>query len=272
MNLYATLAGVKAGLSITNATSDALLMVYLAAASRHIDQFCRRVFFTFNQAQVFDGRDDDELLLGEDLLAVSALATDTDGDGLFDDQTWAAGDYELLPANRLPAYGLRRTRGGDYAWPTTQSSIRITGTWGHGNATASPWRASGVTMTAASAEATAATASAAGAIEAGHTLLVGSEQVFVSAVNGTALTIERGVNGTTAAIHAAAAASIALYPEMVGLTCQMLASEMFNTLDDPGVTQERMGDYSVSRAADASILASPQAEVLARLLTGYVKP
>lgn len=56
-----------------------------------------------------------------------------------------------------------------------------------------------------------------GAAYAGQTLLVDSEQIYVTAsTGGTALTVTRGANGTTAAVHAAsAAASVYVYPSEV---------------------------------------------------------
>jgi hypothetical protein len=56
-----------------------------------------------------------------------------------------------------------------------------------------------------------------GAAYPGHTLLVDSEQMYVTAsTGGTALTVTRGANGTTAAVHsAAAAATVYVYPSEV---------------------------------------------------------
>ena len=65
-------------------------------------------------------------------------------------------------------------------------------------------RVSQGTMGTVSASVTSATLTG-GVAYAGQTLLNGSEQMYVTAsTGGTALTVTRGVNGTTAAVHAAA--------------------------------------------------------------------
>ena len=58
----------------------------------------------------------------------------------------------------------------------------------------------------ADATATSVTVSARADVEAGHTLLVDSEQLYVKSYSGNTLTVVRGVNGTTATSHGGGAA------------------------------------------------------------------
>jgi hypothetical protein len=69
-------------------------------------------------------------------------------------------------------------------------------------------------------------------IEAGHTILVDSEQMYVLSYSGNTLTITRGVNGTSAATHSAGAAiSIYEFPEPVREAVIIQASRMWKRKD-----------------------------------------
>lgn len=268
-NLYATLNEIKRSLTISDTNSDTHLLESLEEASRAIDAACRRHFYTVTATRTFDGPGVlRPLLLPYDLLTVTSLAIDTDQDGAFDDETWTATDYTLLPLNSWPKMAIRTTANGDYSWPSGTSTIQIAGTWGFGNGeSASPWLATAVTGTVATTTGTTLTASASGTVEAGHTILVESEQMFVSAVSGTAITVQRGVNGTTAAAHSAKAISLAQYPAPIRRACRALAGETFQTAQKAGISEETIGDYSYKRALASSISANPQ--ILNAILNGF---
>jgi hypothetical protein len=214
-NLYASLTRAKLELGITAATDDALLMMLLAAASRKVEFTCGRTFYAETAIRYFRPERADELLVG-DLLALTELATDEDSD-LDYDYVWTSGDYLLEPANGYPKWKIAVHPDGDYAFPKGLArAARVTGSWGYGDGLrAAPWDSAGITGTVETAGGTTLTLSAAG-LEAGQTILVESEQMYVSAVSDGethTATVERGVNGTTAAAHAAAAVAVAAYPE-----------------------------------------------------------
>jgi hypothetical protein len=75
-------------------------------------------------------------------------------------------------------------------------------------------------------------------VEALNTILVGTEQLYVTAVSTNTLTVKRGVNGTTAATHLiSAAVSLYQYPEDVTEACAIQASRLFRRHEAPfGVT------------------------------------
>ena len=52
-NPYASLADVKAALRITDTVDDALLEISIEAASREIDGWCERVFYSTNATRVY---------------------------------------------------------------------------------------------------------------------------------------------------------------------------------------------------------------------------
>ena len=65
-------------------------------------------------------------------------------------------------------------------------------------------------------------------IAAGHTLLIGDEQVYVRARDGETLTVERGVNGTTAgAISEDSPIDIYVYPAPVSEAALLIAARLW---------------------------------------------
>lgn len=110
----------------------------LQAVSRMVDSYCRRMFGqTASQARTFDGGDTMRLVV-PDLVSVTSLKTDEDGDQVYE-RTWAAGDYELHPYNAALEYparpytGIRvsfATGNNSYTFPHGQRRIEVTGVWG----------------------------------------------------------------------------------------------------------------------------------------------
>jgi hypothetical protein len=58
------------------------------------------------------------------------------------------------------------------------------------------------------------------------------------------------VNGSTAAVHAAAPATVALYPEDLTRGVLWLAAADYRAARFAGVTAVQMGDYRETRSAD----------------------
>ena len=249
MNHYVTLTRLKAHLQIDAAETayDADLMALIDAASRWVEGECGRRFFTEMATLYFDVRDRAAVVI-DDCLALTAVATDSEGDGTYDGEAWTADDYWLEPVNGWPKTLLSPAPWGDFTLAQVARYLKLTGTWGYGNGeSAAPWDALGVTVTVANGTATAVTASASGIIEAGMTLLAGTEQMFVRAVSGATLTVRRGVNGTTAAAQATAAASVALYPPNVGYVALLIATRAWATRSVEDLAHMLQGDYLYRR-------------------------
>lgn len=107
-NGYCTLAEVKAAARISDATDDALLESAVEAASRRIDGFTGRFFYqTTNTVSLYLTDTNiitpisynTYVLSTPDLVSVTTLKTDDDGDGTFE-TTWSASDYRLEPTTR----------------------------------------------------------------------------------------------------------------------------------------------------------------------------
>ena len=180
-----------------------------------VDRYCNRHFYALNATRKFDGEETTTLLV-PDLISVdsSGLKTDDDKDRTFE-STWAATDYLLLPSNADPATaGNPESRpytrvevdvdaGTKSDFPAGRQTVQIAGQWGW-------WRhlkrATETANAIADASTTSVTVSTRTDVEAGHTILVDSEQIYVKSYSGNTLTVVRGVNGTTAASHGAGAA------------------------------------------------------------------
>lgn len=272
MNFYTTVDAVKTVLNASGTALDARLFEHLGEASRRIEQFAGRVFWTEIGSRYFDGRCGSRLYL-DDFLSVSAVVVDSEQDNTFDGETWVDGtDFVIWPDNTWPKLGLLALPNGNYAWRDLERNIKVTGTWGYGDGKgASAWSTAAVagtaiTATVATAGGVTLTLSADGAVEVGHTLLIDDEQLFVTAVGTGEVTVVRGVNGTTAASHAAAGVGIAQYPEAVKHAAATLAIALLARNPKAGYVSERIGDYQYTLAT-----AEQEEAFLGRALYGLVK-
>lgn len=252
-NTYATLDDIKARLGITATTQDTIFLELLEAASRKVDEMCRRHFYIETATKYVDTQDSaTDLLLPDDLITATTLTTDTEGDGTHDGETWTGGtDFFLWPYNGLPKQKVQTTGFGSYGFPKlVRRYVKLIGVWGHGDGiNASPFTATAITVTADNASETELDVSAEGTIEAGHTirLVTGddAEDAFVSAAtaDGTkTITVRRGVNGSTAAAHAVIA-SIADYPRQIMQSTLVFTAQMFDSLGESDHQSEGLGDY-----------------------------
>ena len=144
-NGYCSLADVKAAARITDDIDDTLLELSIESASREIDSYTERVFYQTGSegtpvARVYVPQDL-YVVETDDIISVSTLKTDSNGDGTFD-TTFDASDFQLEPLNGLaggietPATRIRAV--GTYLWPTyeprnvdaNQASVQVTGVFG----------------------------------------------------------------------------------------------------------------------------------------------
>lgn len=151
--LYATVEALKSRLgNITTTTNDTECHGACFAASRWVEQHCQRVFYRSAAATVRTFTPTDLYCVQmpgfNDLVSVSALATDSAGDGTFE-TVWAAADFQLWPSNTagpemqpyteiraigsqtFPVYyGYSHTRRdrvqvtGVYGWPAVPRAVR----------------------------------------------------------------------------------------------------------------------------------------------------
>lgn len=217
LNLYAYRDDIKARLGLEDTIDDGMLDLVLSSVSREIDSFCGRHFFAAVQTRYYQTRYPGNVLLGygDDLLSVTSLTTDDDGDRTYG-TTWTATDYDLEPVNApyqsppSPFWKLRVAPNGDYCFPTVERGVKVTGLWGYYNVLQ--------TSTATLAEdldtsETGVDVSSGTAFKVGQIVVIDSERLEITAISTNTLTVTRAVNGTTAATHSnGAAISVAQYP------------------------------------------------------------
>lgn len=141
-NGYTTLAVLKSAMRIPTADTvdDAMLETAIEAASRQIDGYCERVFYsTANATRVYKPTDSFVTEV-DDLVSITSLKTSSTGSGF--DTTWAATDYQLEPLNGIagglvsPATQIRAV--GNFLFPVWntnsvnagEATVQIEGTFG----------------------------------------------------------------------------------------------------------------------------------------------
>ena len=267
---YITLDALKgaSALNITGTANDDRLLRLAEAASSVIDRWCNRHFFARRATLRFDGSG--EATLGvPDLVSVDSNGVRTYGSGYggAPATVWDADDYNLLPFNADPASVgnpisrpytrlLATGTGGRSCFPLGRGNVEVSGVWGWWQHIRS---ASQVVNAAADADATTLTVSASQQdrteIAAGHTLLIGDEQVYVRAHDSGMLTVERGVNGTTAAdITIGSSIAIYEYPPPVSEAALLLAARMWRGALG-GVDDWQAGEIGMD--SDIGLLLSP---------------
>jgi hypothetical protein len=137
-NGYATLAQVKAGLRITDSVDDTLLEMAVESASRAIDSYCNRVFYSTGTAVVrYYSPVDSYLCDIDDLVSLTSLYTNSDETQSSYNILWTSEDRQLEPLNGLadgqPTPFTRIRAIGDYTFQTLngEASVKVTGVFGY---------------------------------------------------------------------------------------------------------------------------------------------
>jgi hypothetical protein len=135
-NGYATLADVKAALRISDTIDDSLLETAIESASRLVDGYAGRNFFSGGTAVRYFTPATEIVTEIDDLQTLTTLEVSGNLNGTFD-QTWSATDYQLEPLNGKvdgltgwPYTSIRAV--GQFAFGTNigEASVKVTGVWG----------------------------------------------------------------------------------------------------------------------------------------------
>lgn len=235
-NLYASRTDfrARAGYTASQTGDNAVLDAILEAASRAVEQITRRRFYVETRTRYYTAEFAD-LLFVDDLLSITTLKTDDDGDRVYE-TTWLTTDYDLEPYNApfdsppRPYTQLRTTPNGNQSFPTTRRGVEIVGSHGFYDARET---SSTTVNEALDASETGVDVVDGTVLEVGQTILIDSEQMYISAIASNTLTVTRGVNGTTAATHASGAAiGVYTYP-LVSEATLLLAGRLKSRKDSP---------------------------------------
>jgi hypothetical protein len=277
VNSYASLAELKGILGITSTTDDTVMRKILESASRSIESYCNRRFYSTTETKYFDGQ---VVLWIPDLLSVTTLKTDEDGDGTFEntfDGTAGTGDYIKYGGgledslNTLPTTRLVINPNGDYGSFASgvKRGVELAGVWGYGDGTTStPYVADTTTAEAIDIGETAIDVTSGTNLSAGMTILVETEQMYITSVATNTITVEKGVNGTTDAAHLTAKQIYYYrYPRDIMQACLDLSVALYQNRTKQGLQSERIGDYSYTIAGTS--LGKSMVESILENIKGY---
>lgn len=135
-NAYCSLADVKAALRIQDTVDDALIENSINSASRLIDQYCNRYFYSGTAGEVrYYKANDGYMCWIDDAQAITEVMTAATDPTIFD-TTWQASDYQVLPINRVANGGYYPitaiTATDNYLFPVWAdiALVKVTGTFG----------------------------------------------------------------------------------------------------------------------------------------------
>ena len=260
-NAYCNLATLKSAgaLNINGSVYDRRLLSLLEEASRQIDNYCNRHFYVLQATRQFEANWWSAGLqqrLVPDLVGVDTVRVAPRFDISASEPGWRAALYRLYPLDAAPdqPWGRPYTRlaiepvcGPPCRRADCHALVEVAGRWGYrevvsgtGASVAGGGLAVGDVVLQVTPDAH---------IAAGQTLAIGGEQVYATGVDGQRVTVERGINGTVAAVHAVGVAINAYrYPGPVEEACLQLATRLWYSRElEPVVTGR-----ADSRAGDAA--------------------
>jgi hypothetical protein len=219
--------------NLTSQRGDESILFDLEAASRQLERLLGgRRFYPITRTVSFSGNGRVNLPLPIrgvpefDLISISSLAEDGNRDGVYE-TTWAATDYLLGPDGNDPGdlvdprpYGMLsvdlRSSGSQDIWMRGQLMYQMVAKFGYCEMLVSPGLTINEGAEWSATDTTLIVTPQTGLIDVGETLVIESEQVYVTARAGNDYTVQRGSHGTTAAAHAdSTAISKLTYPETV---------------------------------------------------------
>jgi len=154
-------------------------------------------------------------------------------------------DYWLEPYNTTPKTRLKLNEDSTKSFHAGQQTLAVAATWGYANDTVSETTADAI----ASTTATSASVSSASSLGIAQTILIDSEQLYITGVSGNTLTVERGVNGTTAATHSGGATLYSYeYNPIVVQACLDLSKVFFRDRDMGNTLSIGSGDAGITRS------------------------
>lgn len=105
----------------------------IEAVSRAIDRIKNREFFATTATRYFTAESSNRCKI-DDLLSLTTLKTDEDGDGTYE-VTWTATDYRLFPYNKMPYMEINTRPSGSYVFPLDDGAVQVVGSFGYSSST-----------------------------------------------------------------------------------------------------------------------------------------
>ena len=154
-------------------------------------------------------------------------------------------DFWLMPYNFTPKTVLKLNEDTAKSLDAGQQTLSIIGEWGYTANTISVTTSDAITSTTA----TSVSVSSATNLGPAQTILIDSEQLYITAISGNTLTVERAVNGSTGATHSGGASLYRYdYPELVVQACLDLSKIVFRDRDLGTATSIGSGEAAITSA------------------------
>jgi hypothetical protein len=154
-------------------------------------------------------------------------------------------DFWLMPYNFNPKTVLKLNEDTTKGFDPGQQTLAVVAEWGYTANTLSVTTSDAITSTTA----TSVSVTSATSLGPAQTVLIDGEQLYVTAISGNTLTVERGVNGTTAATHSGGVSLYRYdYPELVAQACLDLSKVVFRDRDMGTVTSIGSGEATITTA------------------------
>lgn len=200
----------------TDTADDSIIGSFLEAASRYVDDQCRRKFYPRIETRYFSvpNEQNNDLLLfvDVDLLEISTL---TNGDSTTISSTY----YNLMPRNAYPKFAIKLIPTSNIYWMNDTDGnadyvLSVYGTWGyHGDYSQRAWQSVGTLGADLNISALSATLTAGHSVVTDMLVKIGTELMLVSISTNTMTILNRGENGSTAATHASGSVVYAWVPQ-----------------------------------------------------------
>ena len=156
-----------------------------------------------------------------------------------------ANDFFLMPYNFNPKTILKLNEDTTKGFDGGQQTLSVVAEWGYTANTLSVTTSDAITSTTA----TSVSVTSATNLGPAQTILIDSEQLYITAISGNTLTVERAVNGSTAATHSGGASLYRYdYPELVVQACLDLSKIVFRDRDMGTVTSIGAGEAAITSA------------------------
>ena len=156
-----------------------------------------------------------------------------------------ANDFFLMPYNFNPKTILKLNEDTTKGFDGGQQTLSVVAEWGYTANTLSVTTSDAITSTTA----TSVSVTSATNLGPAQTILIDSEQLYITAISGNTLTTERGVNGTAGATHSGGASLYRYdYPELVVQACLDLSKIVFRDRDMGTVTSIGAGEAAITSA------------------------
>jgi hypothetical protein len=166
--------------------------------------------------------------LGEDLLVLSSVT--------WADTLLSASYYREYPQNEQPYSHIKFAQANPLSWGSEfNDSVDVTGTWGYHDNTSQMYTQIDASVTI-NGSATSLTVTSAALYRTYQYIKIEDELLQITARDTTtnALTVKRGVNGTTAAAHTSMPCSVFNPVEDIRLAATRLAAWAYNNRNDLG--------------------------------------